>query len=349
MRYRSSYSKCSKTTKQPSPGSFRYHLILLPILIAALTFISGCAEKAPKEKNLEFKLVKKYYSEDQGDPYFFAGILSVCGNFEYIYISDWKTAAVKIFDHDLNFIKSFGSTGSGPGEFGQLMVDMACSDRHLFVITLNRLYVFSAQGEFIKETVLKFFPTQLFCDANGLIFKTGGSNGKIFIHTDFNGTVKKKFYQPKTIQAGKCGKIIATPRAYLSSTGTFYVLNSTGYKIEVLNPGSPNILNIFTRGVDFQSVKCRGSDENSYVVEGGFSKMLETSNGLMYIYYGSKNRMHIDWLTPKGHNLVLQKSAIITGQFSPSFVLKHKDGERFICTIKDQADTLYLCRLDARN
>ncbi len=94
------------------------------------------------------------------------------------------------FDRDGDFIKSWGSTGKGPGQFDlphSLVFDRAGL---LYIADRNnaRIQVFDADGNYIRETSHPGTPCGLFMDADEHIWLAHGHTGEI-MKLDLNGKV----------------------------------------------------------------------------------------------------------------------------------------------------------------
>lgn len=323
------------------PGNYFMSLFLALLFI----LLPACDQKKGDVPRLAFKVHQSFHSDEPGNPYFFGSILAVCGNSRFIYVCDWKTYSIKIFDLDFNLVKTIGRRGNGPGEFGQLLVDMTCTEEFLFIISINRLYIFSSKGEFKQETVLKFFPQQIFSTDQCLVFKTGGSSGKIFAVTDLKANLIDTFYPPRYITSEKCGKVIAVPGAFLSPRGKLYVLESTSYKIEAIDFKKSGIKKIFSRDCDFQGIQCQKTAGNAYIFEGGTSKILEVDDLLLYFYFDSNNHLNMDLLIDRPDDIEFCSSRGFQSNLYPLDILKTSAGIFLACKIIEDADTLYLCEL----
>lgn len=297
------------------------------------------------EKQFEFKIEKTLTSDDIDSPFFFANILDVCANSKFIYVSDWKSYCIKIFDLRFNFIKKIGGKGDGPSQFGQILVDMACTDQKLYVITINRLYVFSADGVFENETVLRFLPGRVFPIPGCFVFKNTSAEYS-FAVTDLKGNTIERFYKNKFITTKECGKIPADPGTFMSSKGDLFVLDSTRFNIERVNLSTKEINSMISRDVDYLGLNCRKNREGGNEISGGYSWMIETGDCFYYFYYNSKKQLQIDILDQsinKGFDL--KKSGKYTGDFHPLCAVPGSENT-FIGLMGKEYDVLVICKLE---
>jgi hypothetical protein len=299
----------------------------------------------PDRKQFDFKIENTLASDDINSPLFFANILDVCTNSKYIYISDWKSYCIKIFDHHFNFIKKIGEKGDGPSQFGQILVDMACTDEKLYVITINRIYTFSANGDFENETVLRFLPGRIFPVPGGFVFKNTSSEYS-FIVTDLKGNTVERFYKNKFITTKECGKIPAAPETFMSSKGYLFVLDSMRFNIERVNLSTKEINVMISRDVDYQGLSCRKNREGETEISGGYSWIIETGNSYYYFYYNSKMQLQIDIFSQlKNEKFELNESGEYTGDFHPLCASPGSE-DTFIGFMGREYDVLVICKLE---
>lgn len=318
-------------------------------LVLLMTVAINCGG-AGKIENLKFKIVKQYDAADDIDsPYFFASIFRICANAEYIYVADWKTYTIKIFDHDFNLVKKFGKKGKGPQEFGKIFSDMACDDRQLYVATINKLYVYSAAGEFEKELLLKTQTRSLFAAGDRFIIKPASSD-RAFTVIDRDGNTVNAFYDTPQVVTRDCGKHYAMPEAYMTVGGDFFVFDSTRYHISRYDIDTSASATVFTGGDDFHAVNCVRENDGSYYIVGGYSSMIEGRNELYYFYNDSNKQDRIDVFGKPGNGgdtkLVLKRRGSYRDRFRPYCMIPNSN--RFIGTFMDSPHILAVCTLTGR-
>lgn len=316
-------------------------LIGFSLICFTLIFCNCSKESKIIEKDIDFVAVRKMHSEDTDSPYFFGSILDICANSKYIYVSDWKTYSIKVFDHDFTFIKKIGEKGGGPGEFDQIFVSMICDEERLYLLTINRLHIFTAEGEFEKKIILRFIPRRVFLTDEKIVFKNDSSD-KVFTITDFDGKIIDEFFKNKVINSKECGKTYAPPEAYLSSMGDLFVMDSTQYSIEVVNMKTRKSKKLIRTHHDFWERRCERSNSGGYFMVGGHSWILESRKYFYYFYYSLKKEMKIDLFDKS--KLTLEITMRYSGDFRPRLI--HPKEEKFIGYIPDQSDVLYLCILN---
>ena len=94
------------------------------------------------------------------------------------------------FDHDGNFIKSWGGKGSGPGQLNLPHSLVFDAQGLLYIADRNnaRIQVFDAGGNYIRESQHPGTPCGLFMGADQHIWLAHGHTGQI-MKLDLNGTV----------------------------------------------------------------------------------------------------------------------------------------------------------------
>ena len=295
------------------------------------------------EKQYDFNVERTLSSDELDSPYFFAGILDVCANSKYIYVSDWKRYCIKVFDHNFNFIKQIGKKGNGPQEFGQIFVNMTCNENYLYLITVNRLYTLSDDGNFMTETILKFMPGQLYLLPEGFLFKRN-SPGDVFAVTDTRGNIIETFFKAPIVATKHCGKISAEPHAFLTSNKELFIMDSMKYKIDSLDLATKKVGLLKTRDVDFMGLRCTKNRDGELDFEGGYSWMLESGRYFYYFYFNSEKQLKMDMYSQSGKNgLKLKSTGKCTGRYHPLCIIPGSN--RFVCIIPDESHMLYICKL----
>jgi hypothetical protein len=322
---------------------------ILFILITMLTLSCGSRSVKIIEKEVDFVVEKSFSSEEIESPYFFGAIFNICTNSKYIYVADWKNYCIKIFDKAFNFVKKVGERGKGPKQFGQIFTDMTCDDEHIYLLTITRLYIFSTQGDYQKEIPLRVEANSVFPVKEGFLLKKNFSD-TAFKLIDTDGKDIKTFFQNKSINAKECGKIYAFPQAFLSSQGFFFIMDSTGYNIRLLDIATGKATDLIARDCDFLGLTCRADMKGNMNFSGGNSQMLESQDKLYYIYYKSEKEMKIDFFKkPKSlshDGLTVYFTGTYTGKFVPS-CLDRQSG-RFIGNFRDDEETVVVCRLEEK-
>lgn len=92
-----------------------------------------------------------------------------------LYVADgYGNSSVHRFSADGNYISSFGSSGSGPGQFRVPHSVRVSQDRRVYVADRenHRVQVFSAEGEFLTEWTDFKCPMGVHIDANQVVYVT---------------------------------------------------------------------------------------------------------------------------------------------------------------------------------
>jgi hypothetical protein len=80
-------------------------------------------------------------------------VIDICVGLDgRIYVADYKSSEIKIFDKFGNFLRTFGKKGQGPGEFIQLQELSFCTDiNKIFVHDRRRGHFFDPDGNYVKD------------------------------------------------------------------------------------------------------------------------------------------------------------------------------------------------------
>jgi hypothetical protein len=85
-----------------------------------------------------------------------------------IYVADYKSSEIKLFDKNGKFLRAFGKKGQGPGEFIQLQELSFCADiNEIFVHDRLRGHFFDPDGNYVRDIAYRnnFFSVK--ADAKG--------------------------------------------------------------------------------------------------------------------------------------------------------------------------------------
>jgi streptogramin lyase len=135
------------------------------------------------------------------------------------------------FDHDGNFIKTFGRKGKGPGEFDLPHSLVFDAKGLLYIADRNnaRIQVLDADGNFIRESKHPGTPCGLFMGADQHIWLAHGHTGQI-MKLDLNGNVvglMEGAGQGKTLgKYGEAHYIAVSPR------GEVFVADTLNWRVQ---------------------------------------------------------------------------------------------------------------------
>ncbi|XP_070570442.1 tripartite motif-containing protein 2-like [Ptychodera flava] len=105
-----------------------------------------------------------------------------------VYVVDWGSHTVHIFEQDGNYVKSFGSFGSGEGDFNHSHLMSVDGKGNVYVVgcTNNRVQVFDSVGKFLyligsseSGDGQLSSPYGVAVDKHGFVYVSNGRNGKI--------------------------------------------------------------------------------------------------------------------------------------------------------------------------
>lgn len=310
----------------PESSTMRLNSWVAFSLIFILAGITGVLAVCPKDKNakVDFVVETRFSSEDDQAPFYFAEILKICSNSRFIYVADWKESKITILDKELRFVKRIGHRGQGPGEFSQIFVDIACDENRIFLLTINRVYVFTREGNYEHEVVLRFIPRQIYPVENGWLFKLNDSEETIYI-TDWKGVVRSRSIRVPMIRDSNCPQMYANPEVFLDTGGRIYLMETREYRIRRITAKTMTVEKEIKRNIDFEGMRCRkvnlGEYGPQYLYAGGFSWFLENEDQLLYFYWDSRGKLRIDSYRNDG-TLHLNWNGIVEGNFRPLAVVQ---------------------------
>ncbi len=294
--------------------------------------------------NVNFVVENRLSGDEDQAPYYFADILTICSNSRFIYIADWKEAKITILDLDLKFIRRIGRRGQGPGEFSQIFADLACDENRIYLLTINRVYIFTREGDYESEVVLKFIPRRIFPVENGWLFKLDDAEETIW-ETDWKGDVRSRSIRSAKVLESNCPPMFANPEVYRDSAGRIYLMETKEYRIRRLAAETMTVEKEVKRSVDFDALTCRkvnlGEYGQQYMYTGGFSWLLENENHLLYFFRNSRGGLCVDSYRNDG-SLGLNWSGVVRGDFRPLAVIQ---GGRFLGVSGDEHHVLAVARL----
>ena len=178
------------------------------------------------------KSMKCIGAEGNGPLQFFDPLdIAVHPHSNKVYVTEASNARVQILNEDLTFCSTFGSRGSGNGQFqwpcgisfdstGNVYV--ADSDNH-------RIQVFTANGEYIRQFGKRGneleIPRGIAIDSNDIVYVS--ANHRISIFTR-EGQFLRSFGTP-----GKGPGQFNSPREILSNNGFLYVSDSSNSRVQI--------------------------------------------------------------------------------------------------------------------
>ena len=97
--------------------------------------------------------VVKSIGENGGNVGEFDGPFGVKYHNDQVYVCDCNNARVQVFDSDLNFVRSFGTRGDGPGQFKQPWDIDFDAQGNIYVVDLykGQVIVFSEDGQYLRH------------------------------------------------------------------------------------------------------------------------------------------------------------------------------------------------------
>lgn len=313
---------------------------LTVFLMLSVSCGGGLGREEVRHGRLVPRVKQKFSSDDTSSPFFFASIKEIRSNRKFIYVADWKSLKITIFDQNFNLVKKFGKRGNGPGEFDFIIVDMCCNDQNLYVLTLKKVIEFTAEGDYIREIVPEFRVRRIFKTRNGFLFKRDFFP-VTFTQSDPNGAIVSEFFKTQEINSFECGKAYASPSVHFSQNNKVLAMSSTTYQIRQFDLDTQKEEFNISRDTQFWPVHCQKRGEGKYTFSGGFSSMLEDNENFHYFYHKSENKIGIDVYRKSDFTLLGEYD--YQGEIYPR-TLRVDHGD-YLGSIINEGDTLYLFEL----
>lgn len=274
------------------------NLLILGTLAILLIPIDGCSpEPEHTPRKVILREIGRIPAQDEGEGFYFAGIYDACKNSRYIYVADWKDHSIKIFNRDLEFVKQFGSKGTGPGEFSMIFSGLKCDDQYIYILTINRLYRFSAEGEFIGEINLPFLPADVFPKEDGYLFT---QHDKLILRlTDLKGKTREVFYSGEKFEVAINNKLRSyyqAPSCFLLSRDRLLVPSLRSYNFSIFDFRKKKIEKTVERDVDFYAFHYAVGKDVPMGMQsrGGYSRLIPNGDRYFYFYTGADEKLRFD-------------------------------------------------------
>ena len=295
---------------------------ILFVLVMLLIPMGGCS---PKPEQLQQKVmlreVRRIPAEADEQGFYFAGIYNACQNSRYLYVADWKDHSIKIFNKDFEFVKQFGKKGAGPCEFSIIFSGMKCDENCIYIMTINRLYLFSTDGGFIEEINLPFIPTDVFPLEDGYLFTQ--HDKQVLRLTDRKGKSKEVFYPGEKFEISigeKFKSYYHAPPCFLLSQDRILVTSLRSYKFSIFNFRTKVVEKSVERDVDFNAFHYTVGKHLAMGIEsrGGYGRIIPYGDRYFYFYTGTDEKLRFDIYGP---DFKLGKACVTDQKVFPFLVL----------------------------
>jgi len=212
-----------------------------------------------------------------------------------VYVTDLGNRRVEKFDNNGNFLFTFGTKGSGDGQFNA-PIGVAVANSSIYVIDNERndIQKFDSTGKFVTKWGVKgsdpgqfLLPQGVAVDPSGDVYvvDTGNSriekfdsNGKYLLSIGQSGLGDGQFLSPRAVAA--------------DSQGSIYVADSGGNKIEKFTEDGVFLQSFSSStGTNLQTPLGMSVDKsgNIYVADSGNNRIVELdSNGHIITSWGSQ-------------------------------------------------------------
>lgn len=87
----------------------------------------------------------------ESEEYMFASPTAVWATPDMVLVADGRAAAARAYDRSGNYLRTYGRSGEGPGEFEMIMGVGITPEREVAVLGLQKVAYFSLAGEFLRE------------------------------------------------------------------------------------------------------------------------------------------------------------------------------------------------------
>ena len=223
-----------------------------------------------------------------------------------VYVTDYGNRRIQKFDNDGNFLQTWGTKGSGNGQF-QVPSGIAIGNDFVYVVDndLNRVQKFDTSGKYITQWGSKgtesgqfLLPQNLAVDPNGDVYvvDTGNSkiqkfsaDGKFLLSWGSSGQGNGQFLNPRGVAADSHGSI------YVSDSGNYRIqkFTSDGIFVQNFDVSSGNSLR-YPQGLSVDS------SGNIYVADTGNNRIVKINrDGDSVAAWGSQGRTNGNFNNPK--------------------------------------------------
>jgi len=229
-----------------------------------------------------------------------------------IYISSHQDQEVAKFDKNYNFIKRFGSSGSGNGQFNGVLEMAVGPNNRLYVVdhSNHRVQIFDLEGNFVGKFGINGSGDGQFSAPWGIAVSTnrvyvvdkGNHRFQIF---DLNGNFIKKigiqgsfggqFNDPYAVSVCPDGAIVIGDRGNsriqkFDSEGNFLKILATGWnylRLKALSDGL--MIGVYDYDGSFRVLDSEGNFLKEFYSSGGYGGALaEAKNGDLIIPHGDR-------------------------------------------------------------
>ncbi|HSB57380.1 MAG TPA: HYR domain-containing protein [Nitrosopumilaceae archaeon] len=223
-----------------------------------------------------------------------------------VYVTDYGNRRIQKFDNDGNFLHTWGTKGSGNGQF-QIPSGIAIGKDFVYVVDneLNRVQKFDTSGKYITQWGSKgtgsgqfLLPQNIAVDPNSDVYvvDTGNSriekfssDGKFLLSWGSGGLENGQFLNPRGIAADSQGSV------YVSDSGNNRIQKFTtdGVFIISFDESSGNSLRD-PQGLDVDS------SGNLYVADTGNNRVIKIDrDGNSLVSWGSQGKTNGNFNNPK--------------------------------------------------
>ena len=229
-----------------------------------------------------------------------------------IYISSYQDQEVRKFDKDYNFIKRFGSSGSGDGQFNGVLEMAVGPNNRLYVVDYSnhRVQIFDLEGNFVGKFGVNGsgdgqfkYPWGVAVSTNR-VYVADRDNHRIQIF-DLNGNFIKKvgslgsfggqFSSPYGLSVCPDGNIVVADQGNrriqkLDQDGNFLKILATGWnylRLKVLRDGL--MISVYDWSGSFRVLDSDGTFLKEFYSSGGSGQPLaETKSGDLIVPHGDR-------------------------------------------------------------
>ena len=215
-------------------------------------------------------------------------------------VADFRVNCVSVFSSSGNKIRSFGTRGSGQGQFKHPYGVAFCGNDYILVTDRDnhRVQKFTAEGQFLASAGTKGTGPLHFNQPDGIAFNA--SNNKVYV-TDGNHHVQvlnsDLTYSSTLGTPGNDKGQFEYPRGIAcDSTGKVYVADSENNRIQVFTAEMKFLRMFGTRGTGRGELECPTDvaiDSNNmvYVCENGNDRVsMFTSEGVFVTSFGTRGK-----------------------------------------------------------
>lgn len=248
-----------------------------------------------------------------------------------IYVFDFYSQKIFLFDINGNYKRQVGCSGEGPGEYLEIsdfIVDTI--SELIYLPDVYKVHIYSLNGDYIKSKKTNFFGTHISrLNKDRFIFNGVGKNDRLIV-TDIDFNVVNTYFPYSLLYRGDAQYVFTGFKNkvlfHLSNCDTLYSIVND--KLEACQYFDFNGKNFTRKDFNYLSTKDKNSVGN-YILESGkyigcFGFLPLNSTAFMVLRYASESYVGYYNFDTKKYFFINQHSLV--NDFTDSFMYFHPKG-----------------------